>query len=146
MTKCRLLVGDTDPTWTQLEDEEIYFVLSAQPVVNFAAADCADLLSAKYARQITSENSELRLTAAARHKHYADLAERLRKNGPGETPGGAGAGLILGGVYAGGTNKTNNEALDDGTNVPSPFGVGQDDFPTASVDPTDYFTGSDTDD
>ena len=77
MTKVRLLVGDTISTNQQLQDEEIYFVLTAQPVINFAAADCADILSARYAFQINTENSKLKLEAAARHKHFADLAKRI---------------------------------------------------------------------
>lgn len=134
MTQVRLLIGDTDVTRQQLQDEEILFVLTAQPTVNYAAADCADLLSAKYAFLVSSENSELRITAAARHKHYADLAGRLRKNGPGTTPGGEGAGLYLAGVYAGGTSRRANEALDNGDNVASPFSVGMDDLPATESD------------
>jgi hypothetical protein len=129
MTKVRLLVGDTDTTRQQLLDEEIYFVLTAQPIVNFAAADCADLLAAKYAFQINTENSKLAMFAAARHKHYADLAKRMRDNGPGETPGGAGAGLIVGSNYAGGISVDANDTIESNTdNVLPPVAIGQDDY------------------
>ena len=44
-------------------------------------------------------------------------------------PGGIGAGIILGGTYAGGTSVTANDALiDDTDNVLPPAGVAQDDY------------------
>lgn len=144
MTKVRLLTGDTDTTRQQMQDEEIYFVLSVQPVINYAAADVADLLSAKYAFQINSENSELRVSAAARHKHYLDLAKRLRSMGPGDTPGGESAGAILAGGYAGGISTLANDNLrDNADNVLPPAAVGGDDYPTYSDDPADYFRDGD---
>jgi hypothetical protein len=140
MTQVRLLVGDTMSTDQQLQDEEIYFILGYQTTTNYAAADCADLISAKYARQINTENSLLRVSAAARHKHYADLAVRLRKNGPGVVPGGENAGLLLGEVYAGGTSHLANEALiDDADNVVSDVAKGLDDYPENAEDAEDYF-------
>jgi hypothetical protein len=143
MTRVRLLVGDTDSGRQQLQDEEIYFVLVNQTATNYAAADCSDLLAAKYAFQVNTENSELRVSAAARHKHYVDLAKRLRANGPGEVPGGVGAGSIVAEGYAGGTSVSANESLAGNTdNVLPPFYVGQDDFP--GVDQTanarEYFS------
>lgn len=142
LMKVRLLIGDTDTTRQQLQDEEIYFVLGEQTAINYASADCADLLSAKYAFLVNTENSELRVSAAARHKQYADLAKRLRANGPGSTPGGEAAGANLATGYAGGISRVANEALDaDTDNVLPSVGIGQDDFPgTASSDADDYFT------
>ena len=59
----------------------------------------------------------------------ADLAKRMRANGPGSTPGGIGAGIILGGTYAGGTSVAANDALiEDTDNVLPPAGVAQDDY------------------
>jgi len=144
MHRVRLLIGDTDSSRQQLQDEEIYFTLSQQTATNYAAADCADLLSAKYAFQVNTENSELRISAAARHKHYADLAKRLRSAGPGETPSGVGAGVVVAEPFAGGISVTQNEnTASDSDNVLPPFAVGQDDF--AATDQTsdirDYFTG-----
>jgi hypothetical protein len=138
--KVRLLIGDTDTSRQQLQDEEVDFILSVQTVVTYAAADCADLLAAKYAFQVNTENSLLRISAAARHKHYADLAKRLRANGPGETPGGEGAGSILATGYAGGISDTANQTLrDNDDNILPPVAVGQDDFPEATDDPATYF-------
>ena len=144
MTPVRLLVGDTDDRDQQLQDEEIYFVLTQQETVNYAAAECADLLASKYARQINTENSLLRATAADRHKHYVAMAKRLRSNGPGTLPGGENAGMPLGGAYAGGTSKIANDLLLDNTdNIAADVAVGQDDYPENTSDienPDDYFT------
>lgn len=141
MTRVRLLIGDTDTTRQQLQDEEIYYTLSQQTITNYAAADCADLLAAKYAFQVNTENSQLRVSAAARHKQYVDLAKRLRSAGPGETPGGLGAGAIVAEPYAGGTSVSDNELLSDNSdNIIPPFAVGQDDF-TYDIDNKAYFTG-----
>lgn len=141
MTRVRLLVGDTDSTRQQLQDEEIYYTLSQQTITNYAAADCADLLAAKYSFQVNTENSQLRVSAAARHKQYVDLAKRLRAAGPGETPGGLGAGSIVAEPYAGGTTVSSNGSLEsDSNNILPPFAVGQDDF-TADIDIKEYFSG-----
>ena len=130
MTKIRLLVGDTISTEQQLQDEEIYFVLAAQPVVTYAAADCAELLSSKYARQVNTVNSALSVFAAARHKHYLDMAKRLRANGPGETPGGESAGATVATMFAGGISISANETMANDSDAVLPqFKVGEDDFP-----------------
>jgi hypothetical protein len=141
LMQVRLLVGDTDTIDQQLQDEEIYFVLSLQSTVNYAAAECADMLSAKYARQVNTENSLLRVSAAVRHTHYMNLAKRLRANGPGSLPGGENAGLPLGGVFAGGTSAITNETYtSNDDNVITDVAVGQDDYVTNDLDPEDYFT------
>lgn len=143
LMRVRLLIGDTDTNRQQLQDEEVYFVLGEQTAINYAAADCADLLSAKYAFLVNTENSELRISAAARHKHYMDLAKRLRSNGPGSTPGGESAGAILAGGYGGGISDLANEALrDNSDNILPSAAVGQDDYPgtATTVDVEDYFT------
>lgn len=130
MTRTRLLIGDTETTDQQLQDEEIYWVLTATTIGTYAAAACCDLLSAKYARQVNTENSALRVTAAARHLHYKDLAKRLRADGPGDIPGGEGFGTVLGGMDVGGAYESDNDAIrDDDNNVLPSFSVGQDDMP-----------------
>ena len=129
MMKVRYLVGDTEETRPQLQDEEIYFVLNAQPVVTYAAAAVCDTLAAKYAFLVNTNNSDLRVSAAARHKHYMDLADRLRKLGPGDIPGLHG-GSILAEGYAGGVLKDQAQSLtgDSNNNLP-PFSIGMDDLP-----------------
>jgi hypothetical protein len=131
MYKVRLLIGDTDSARQQLQDEEIDWVLTEQAVVTYAAAACAEMLASKYAFLVNTEVSELRVSAAARHKHYLELAERLRK-AAGSLPGGDGTGVALATMYAGGVNRSEKDTLDDDTNLVRPtFGLGQDDHPEA---------------
>lgn len=135
LMRTRLLVGDTITTDQLLQDEEIYFVLSEQPYPNYAAADCADMIAARFARQVNTENSLLKVWASERHKHYVKLAERLRSNGPGVLPGGENAGAILADGYAGGISVAANEALEDNAdNVLPPIKVGQDDYFSDGLD------------
>lgn len=129
--KVRLAIGDTDSTRQQLQDEEIQFVLDTETIVTLAAAACCDMLAAKYGFQVNTENSELRVSAAARHKHYLELADRLRRF-PGDIPGGTGGGTYEASAYAGGTSVAAKEDLEADTDlVPSSFSVGQDDNPDA---------------
>lgn len=131
--KVRLLIGDTDSNRQQLQDEEIDWVLSEQSTVTYAAAACCDLLASKYAFLVNTENSELRVSAAARHKHYMDLAKRLREN-PGNLPGGDGSGIVIGTPYAGGVFRSEKQDLDQNTSlVDSTFSIGQDDNPEAGA-------------
>jgi len=120
MMKVRLLIGDTDENRVQLQDEEIYFVLDRQPVVTYAAAALCDVLAAKYAFQVNTDNSELRVS----------LADRLRSMGAGDVPGGDGAGVILAEAYVGGAVHTESAAILNDPNLKKiPFAVGMDDFP-----------------
>ena len=129
MYKVRFLIGDTDSARQQLQDEEIDWVLTEQAVVTYAAASCAEILASKYAFLVNTENSELRVSAAARHKHYLELAERLRKSA-GDLPGGDGSGIVLATAYAGGVDKAVKETLDSDSSLVRPvFGMGQDDNP-----------------
>lgn len=130
--KVRLLIGDVDSARQQLQDEEIDWVLTEQTVVSYAAAACCDLLASKYAFLVNTENSELRVSAAARHKHYQELADRLRK-GAGSLPGGDGSGVMVADIYAGGALVSEKEALEQDTDVnPPTFARGQDDNPAVS--------------
>lgn len=132
MYKVRFLIGDTDSARQQLQDEEIEWVLEEQTVVTYAAASCAEMLAAKYAFLVNTENSELRISAAARHKHYLDLAERLRAHA-GNLPGGDGSAVPLATAYAGGIYKSEKDALDDNTDLVRPaFALAQDDHPEGS--------------
>lgn len=135
VNKVRLIIGDTDTNRQQLQDEEISFVLTNEAVVTYAAAACCDLLAAKYGFQVNTENSELRVSAAARHKHYQDLADRLRALGGGDIPGGEGGGMPVVDMYAGGALKSEKDDLINDSDVMEPaFALGQDDNPEASVD------------
>jgi hypothetical protein len=130
MTRVRFLVGDTDESNKQLQDEEIYYILEQEPVITYAAAAACDALSAKYAFLVNINNGALRVSAAARHKHYITLADRLRKMGPGDVPGGIGGGVRLAEIFVGGASRADRDATRQDTDIkPTPFAVGQDDFP-----------------
>jgi hypothetical protein len=91
---------------------------------------------------VNTENSELRVSAAARHKHYQELADRLRKSN-GTLPGGDGTNVPLATGYAGGVYKADKEDLEqDDSLVPATFALGQDDHPDvqeeAAVDSSGY--------
>lgn len=148
LTAVRLMVGDTDTNNQQIQNEEINWLLSLNTVITFAAADACDILAAKYAFQCNSENSELRVSAAARHKQFQALADRLRKMGPGAGPGGEGAGTVLGEMYVGGAVSADVETLaDNDSYISPPFAVGMDDLvhSDAKVQRTG-FGDADTDD
>lgn len=49
----RLLIGDTDATDPQLQDEEITFIASQESGIYRGAAQCAFNIAAKYTRQVT---------------------------------------------------------------------------------------------
>lgn len=130
--RVRLLIGDTDDTRQQLQDEEISYVLTQQTSVTLAAAACCDILAAKYAFFVNTENGSLRVSAAARHKHYMDLADRLRAGGAGEIPGDATVHDAR--IYVGGTSQsTKNTITDDTDAVVAPFRIGQDDHPDTAA-------------
>jgi hypothetical protein len=137
----RLMIGDTDTTDQLLQDEEINWILVVQPVMTYAAADCADIIAASFARQVTTTNGALRVTASLRQQQYADLAKRLRANGAGLTPGGTSGGAIAATPFVGGVSKQkNNELSSDSDNVLPSVALGQDDFPNTQRD-ANYFSG-----
>lgn len=126
--RVRLLIGDTDDTRQQLQDEEISYVLTQQPSTTLAAASCCDLLAAKYSFLVNTENGSLRVSAAARHKHYLALADRLRAGGAGEMPGDSTVHDAR--IYVGGTSQATKDTItDDSDAVIAPFRIGQDDHP-----------------
>ena len=84
MHKVRILVGDTNSDDPQLDDEVIYYVLTVQSVLTYASAACADMIAAKYAREVNITVGETRVTKERIYYHYKDLAERLRAAGPGD--------------------------------------------------------------
>lgn len=138
--KVRLMIGDTDSSRQQLQDEEIDYVLTQETSPTLAAAACCDLLAAKYAYLVNTENSELRVSAAARFKHYQDLADRLREGGAGTIP--LDGSLTLADMYVGGASRSDKQALAENSDIVQPsFSIGQDDFPTNPQ--SDALTGTD---
>lgn len=140
--RVRLLIGDTDDTRQQLQDEEITYVLTQQTSTTLAAAACCDLLAAKYAFFVNTENGSLRVSAAARHKHYLELANRLRAGGAGEIPGDSTVHDAR--IYVGGASQAAKDTItSDDDAVVAPFRIGQDDHPETATNAavTDGTTG-----
>jgi hypothetical protein len=79
----------------------------------------------------------LRSSAAARFKHYQDLAASLRAGGPGDVPGGDGSGVVRATFYAGGAKKSQKDALRDNDDLVEPtFALGSDDYSLSVYDVT----------
>lgn len=128
MWKVRRIVGDTDDTWQLLADEEVYMALNYETSPTMAAAVCCDFIAGSFLRQCNTENSELRVSAAARHKHYLDFAERLRAGGAGDVPGDP--DIVLADMYVGGQSVADKQTLDaNSDNVAPSFRIGLDDSP-----------------
>ena len=126
--KVRLMVGDTDSTRQQFQDEEISYALTVETSPTLAAAAVCDLLAAKYSFLVNTENGSLRVSAAARWTHYRDLADRLRKGGAGNMPGDA--KVINATMYVGGSSKDAKQAIyDDNDAEVGPFRMAADDHP-----------------
>ena len=99
MDEVRFLIGDTNPSAQQLQDQEILYnialVYGPNPPAsgNFLpAAYCADAISSNYARKVDKSVGDLHITYSQGSKNFQDLANRLRQR----------ATLSMVPVYAGG--------------------------------------------
>jgi len=97
LNSVRLLVGDTDTTDQQVQDEEIEFALSqTSNNIYYAAAWIAKTLASKYARRVDTQlDGALSAAYSQLHKHYQGLSEKLE--GQGKTYGSS-LGIKYGGV------------------------------------------------
>ena len=92
----RFLVGDTDSTDVQVQDDEIAFALaqSADNVYSAAAYVCRTI-AAKYARRVDTElDGALSASYSDLHSHYMALAENLES----ESKKQSGLGIKAGGL------------------------------------------------
>lgn len=129
----RLLVGDTDTTDQQLQDEEITFALSENgDNVYFAAAWASRTIGNKYSRQVDIDlDGQLAVKYSDLAKNYLKLAENLEYQGKK-----SGARL---GVAAGGISRTDMEAIRENTDRVAPaFRRDQYDNPPNSSSKYDY--------
>ena len=137
--KIRFAVGDTDSTRQQLQDEEIFGILTWETSPMLAAAACCDGLAAKYSFQMNVIDASLQVMAERRMAHYQNLADRLRRGGAGDIPGDENITLIDG-IYVGGASIAGKQsfASDDDFVQPS-FSLGQDDNPFVQTGATSGF-------
>lgn len=126
----RLLVGDTQEASFALTDGEIEAVLSLQPIVTYAAAACADILAARFAREVNMAIGETKIDLSDKAKAYRELADRLRLSG-GSLPGGDGTGIATASMFVGGLSVDAREQLlyHDSDRIKPSFVEGQDDNP-----------------
>jgi hypothetical protein len=130
MIKMRTLVGDTDSTDQQFDDAVYFYAYASAGDVVYGAASVADMLAAKYVRLTNLTVGATRISNERLYYHAVSLADRLRKSGPGDLPGGDGSGILQATAYVGGQSLSAKDALDgDGDNNPPDFKIGQDDFP-----------------
>lgn len=79
----RLLVGDTDSTDEQVQDEEIVFSLSeTQDNVYFAASWLAKTIASKYSRRVDTDlDGQLSAKYSQLREHYIGLSVTLEQQG-----------------------------------------------------------------
>lgn len=74
----RFIIGDTSSSSAQINDEEIYFLLSVFPNPLRASAMACDSLAAKYARQAVDKKvGDLALDLRSKAKLFQEQAHRL---------------------------------------------------------------------
>ena len=98
----RLLVGDTDFTDQLVQDEEINLGLSQSGNnVYYAASWVAAVISAKFARKVTTElDGQLRAEYSDLSNKYSSLSGKLRQDGAKYN--GTALGIKVGGVTVSG--------------------------------------------
>ena len=92
----RFLVGDTDSTDVQVQDDEIAFALAQSgDNVYEAGAYCCRAIAAKYSRRVDTElDGALSASYSDLHAHYMALAENLES----ESKKQSGLGIKAGGI------------------------------------------------
>ena len=97
LNSVRLLVGDTDTTDQQVQNEEITFALNqTNDNVYYAAAWAARTIAAQYSRRVTQNLSgALSADYSDLQNHYTSLAETLEHQGK---KSGAVVGIKAGGI------------------------------------------------
>lgn len=106
----RLLVGDTDTSDQQAQNEEIMFSLSENNSNTYtSAAWIARVIASKYARMVTTQlDGALSANYSDLSKQYQQLADQLEYQGK---TNGASVGVLAGGI-----TKSGIEAVRANTN------------------------------
>lgn len=127
LDKVRFLIGDTDPSDKQLGDEEILFLLADRGSFYSAASIACLTLVARYAREVSRQVGDLRISAEQRQQHYQQLHEHLASQA-GESDGMS--PYVLAAPYAGGISRSDRQAqIDDTDRRPPAFEEGMMDHP-----------------
>lgn len=73
----RLLIGDTDTTDQQMQDDEIAYLATLYGSALRAASAACRSLQAKYARQADTAIDDIKVSSSQRAKAYGELAASL---------------------------------------------------------------------
>jgi len=116
--RVRFLVMDTDSSDPLLSDEEVAWLLTEQTSVYLAAANAAEAIAAKFAKDISRSVIGISAQPGNRAQFYLDLAETLRAQ--------IGTTNKHGEVFAGGLTISGKRTLDSDSNAVQPsFKMGQ---------------------
>ena len=104
----RLLVGDTDTSDQQAQNEEITFALSeTNNNVYYAASWVARTVASQYARKVNTEvDGALRADYSDLSKQYSTLSDKLEFQGK---KSGAVVGVLAGGITKSGINTVRTD-------------------------------------
>lgn len=130
----RLLIGDTDTTDQQLQDEEIEFALDQSgDNVYFAASWAANAIASKYSRRVTTKlDGALSAEYSDLAKQYRNLSYQLSQDGKKYSGDALGVGW-------GGLRSTEIDAVrDDTTRVTPAFRMDRFRYPKEDDYLSDY--------
>jgi hypothetical protein len=134
--RVRFMVGDTVNLNHLVENEEIDDILSIQPVLSYAAASTADAIAAHFAREADLSIGATSISLSQKAEAYRKLADRLRKSGAGDIPGGDGTGIATLGMRVGGISRAERNNFKSDPDVIQPnFSIGQTDYPASNAVP-----------
>lgn len=119
--KVRFLVFDTDTNEQLLSDEEIAWLLTEQTNIYLAAANAAEAIAAKFAKDITRSAVGLSANVGNRAQFYLELANKLRDQ--------VGTTNKRAEVFAGGLTISGKDTLDSDSDAVQPgFKIGEFDW------------------
>jgi hypothetical protein len=126
--KVRFLIGDTDDTDEQLQDEEIDAMLADNSSEPYAAAiACAYVLAAKYSRRADRSVGDLSISYNQIGDSYRKLATQLKSQAATSSAGFK--------PYAGGISISDKEVDEENDDLKRPnFKLGMHDFATPQPD------------
>ena len=123
--RIRFLLQDNsnDALKELLSDTEIDGMLTLQSNALLCAAQCAEVIAAKFGQVLDHTVLSTSVTGNPRAQFFLDLAEKLREQA---TSGSSASGCI---ILVGGSTKTQKESLDSDTDATQPnFRLGMDDI------------------
>jgi hypothetical protein len=132
--KVRLLIGDTDTTDQQFQDEEIAWFLQVEPSFWEAAQRAVSSLIAKYSRLVSVALGDAQVSYGQRVDHYKELLTDIKSHSGGESlPIPQATGLSLSGKSAAYRDRDRNGPMMVPGFMDNPGGVGLGQPPAGST-------------